>query len=73
MALDEKLISMLRCPQSGGVLHLVVPTGEPAFLFCAESRLKFRIDEPEIPVLLLEEAEELSDSAVSELLAQVES
>jgi len=72
MALDERLLAMLRCPDSGGVLHLVSQSEEPSFLFCAESRLKYRIDENEIPILLLEEAESLSEGDVATLLANVE-
>lgn len=71
MALDDKLIAMFRCPESGGVLHRVEAEDGPGFLFCGESRLKFSISELGIPNLLIEDAERLSEDDAAALLETI--
>jgi uncharacterized protein YbaR (Trm112 family) len=39
------------------------------FLFCPESRLKYRIED-DIPVMLIEEAERVSEAEAAALLAR---
>ena len=53
------------CPSSRAPLLYFEPEG---FLFCPESRLRYRIDDG-VPVMLVEEAEELDPAACRELLA----
>ena len=65
MALDPQLLEILVCPSSRGRLLYFEPEG---FLFCPESRLRYRIEDG-VPVMLVEEAEELDPAACSALLA----
>ena len=66
MGLDSELLDILVCPESKQPLIYFEDEG---FLFCPESKLKYRIDEG-IPVMLIEEAERLSDEEVQALLAR---
>jgi hypothetical protein len=65
MALDPRLLEILVCPKSRGSLLYFEPEG---FLFCPDSRLRYRIEDG-LPVMLIEEAEELDESQARELLA----
>jgi uncharacterized protein len=73
MALPQDLLDILACPESKKPL-VYFPRGEagddPAgeFLFCPESRLRYRIDDG-IPVMLIEEAERLDQPAADQLMA----
>ena len=64
MALDPELLEILVCPESKKPL---VYFQEEDFLFCPDSRLKYRIEEG-IPVMLIEEAERLSEDAARGLM-----
>jgi hypothetical protein len=66
MGLDSELLDILVCPESKQPLIYFEDEG---FLFCPESKLKYRIDEG-IPVMLIEEAERLPDEEVQALLAR---
>jgi len=65
MALDSRLLEILVCPRSRAPL---VYFEAEAFLFCPESRLRYRIEDG-VPVMLVEEAEELDEGAARELMA----
>lgn len=73
MPLSPDLLAVLACPDSKAPL-LYFAGGEDgktpaaAFLFCPTSRLRYRI-EGDIPVLLVEEAERLSEAAAATLVA----
>jgi uncharacterized protein YbaR (Trm112 family) len=72
VVLDAELLELLRCPRSRGTL-LYFPRGEAdkdeadGFLLCASARLRYRI-ENDVPVLLVEEAEELTAGEVARLV-----
>jgi uncharacterized protein YbaR (Trm112 family) len=66
MALDPELLEILVCPESKAPL---VYFEDENFLFCPDSKLKFAIED-DIPVMLIEEAERLSDDEARELLAR---
>ena len=53
MALSQELLDILVCPESKQALVYFADEG---FLFCPESRLKYRIED-DIPVMLVDEAE----------------
>ena len=59
MALDPELLEILRCPKSRQPLVYFESEG---FLFCPDSRLKYRVQD-DVPVMLVEEAEELDEAA----------
>ena len=59
-ALDPEFVADLRCPLSRRPLVLV-----GSRLLCYESRKAYRVEDG-IPVLLIEEAEELADEEVPE-------
>ena len=65
MALSQELLDILVCPESKQAL---VYFAEEGFLFCPESRLKYRIED-DIPVMLVDEAERLDESAAQALMA----
>lgn len=58
---------LLRCVACRGRL-IYFP--EERFLFCPASRLRYAITEEGIPVMLLDEAEQLSESEAQALVAQ---
>jgi uncharacterized protein YbaR (Trm112 family) len=72
--LPTDLLAVLACPESKAPL-LYFAGGESgkdeaaAFLFCPTSRLCYRI-EGGIPVLLIEEAERISEAASAALVAK---
>jgi len=66
MALDPLLLEILVCPESKKPLLYFE---KESFLFCPESRLKYRIED-DIPVMLIEEAERLDEAAARELVAR---
>lgn len=74
MALPQELLDILACPESKKPL-VYFPRGEggddPAaeFLFCPDSRLRYRIDDG-IPVMLVEEAEHLDEAAAETLMSR---
>jgi uncharacterized protein YbaR (Trm112 family) len=55
------------CPKSKQPLVYVEPGEEEPFLLCPASRLRYRIDDG-IPVLLVDEAVEVSEAEVKRLL-----
>ena len=66
MALSSEQVATLVCPESHGKLLYFADDG---FLFCVESRLKYRIDDG-VPVLLVEEAERVSEEEAARLAAE---
>ena len=64
MALSKELLEILVCPESKGELVYFADEG---FLFCPESRLKYRVED-DIPVMLIDEAERLEVEAADELM-----
>ena len=64
MPIDPQLLEILVCPESKKPL---VYFEEEGFLFCPDSRLKYRIDD-DIPVMLVDEAERLDDKAAAALM-----
>ena len=72
--LDTELLAVLVCPRSHAPL-LYFPRGEAdrdeaeAFLLCPSARLRYRI-EHDVPILLVEEAEELAAPDVERLVAR---
>lgn len=70
MPLSPDLLVVLACPESKAPLLYFAASedGGAAFLYCPTSRLRYRI-EGDIPVLLIEEAERLSELAGAALMA----
>lgn len=74
VTLSADLLAVLACPESKAKL-LYFAGGESgddpaaAFLYCPRSRLRYRIEEG-IPVLLIEEAERISEKAGEALVAR---
>lgn len=72
--LADELLAHLVCPQSHGPL-IYFPRGErdqdeaDGFLVCPASRLRYRV-EAGVPVLLVDEAEELSQARVETLISR---
>lgn len=66
MALDPLLLEILVCPETKKALLYFEKEN---FLFCPESRLKYRIED-DIPVMLIEEAERLDEAAAAALVAR---
>lgn len=66
MALDEKLLDVLVCPKTKDPL---IYFEEDEFLFSPSARLKYPIED-EIPVMLIDEAESLSDNEAESLLEE---
>lgn len=66
MAIEAQLLEILVCPESKKPLVYFESEG---FLFCPESRLKYRIED-DIPVMLVEEAERLSEAEAAELMTR---
>jgi uncharacterized protein YbaR (Trm112 family) len=69
MGLDRKLLEVLVCPESKKPL---VYFESEDFLFCPDSKLKYRIDDG-IPVMLISEAERLDDEATKALMKRAPS
>lgn len=73
VALAPDLLEVLRCPHSRQPLRYVPPlAGSPEGLLCIEARLFYRIEEG-IPILLVEEASELTEAEVASLLTYLSS
>jgi uncharacterized protein YbaR (Trm112 family) len=72
--LSPSLLAVLACPKSKQPL-VYFPRGERdddeahGFLFCPGSRLKYRIEDS-VPVLLVDEAEELAAADADRLLGR---
>lgn len=69
MALDPKLLEILACPKDKG--PLLYFADEDA-LYNPRLRLRYRITE-DIPVMLIDEAEVVSDEEAARLAAKAES
>lgn len=75
MAVAKHLLEILRCPESRGeLIYFPVQSVEgkdegEEFLFCPQSKLRYRIDEG-IPVMLVDDAERLDDEACAALNAK---
>ncbi len=73
MTVAPELLEVLRCPRSRQPLRYVPPrAGSPEGLLCIEARLFYRIEDG-IPILLVEEAMELTEGEVAGLLAYLPS
>lgn len=59
MALDDRLLAVLVCPQDKGPLRYL---GDDIGLYNPRLRLLYRIDNG-IPVMLIDEAESITDDA----------
>ena len=76
MAVAKQLLEVLVCVESRQPL-LYFPGGETgsdargAFLYCPESRLKYRVHD-DIPIMLLDEAERLEPPAAEALLRRAQ-
>ncbi len=74
MSLSETLLAVLACPKSKQPL-VYFPKGEDGsdeaagFLLCPASRLRYRIDGG-VPVLLVDEAQEVEAREVDRLVAR---
>jgi uncharacterized protein YbaR (Trm112 family) len=74
--LSADLVAMLVCPKSKQPL-IYFPRGEDgrdeaqAFLLCAASRLRYRIDN-DLPILLVSEAVELSPAEAARLVERAQ-
>ena len=66
MPLDPLLLEILVCPESKKALLYFE---SESFLFCPDSRLKYRIED-DIPVMLIEEAERVSEADAAALVAR---
>jgi uncharacterized protein len=66
MALRRELLDLLVCPKSKQPLVYFETEG---FLLCPASRLRYRIDDG-VPVLLVDEATEVSAAEIERLLSQ---
>lgn len=64
MALSPDLLNILVCPESKKPLVYFEAEG---FLFCPDSRLKYKVED-DIPVMLIDEAERLDETAAAELM-----
>lgn len=74
MALSAELVAILACPESkSSLLYFAAGESESepnaGFLFCPVSRLRYRI-ENDVPVLLVDDAERLSEGETARLLEQ---
>lgn len=65
MSLDPELLEILACPESKAPLYYFEEEG---FLFCYESRRKYPIEDG-IPVLLVDESEQVDEAEAERLLA----
>lgn len=68
MALDEKLLDILVCPESKQPL---IYFEDEDFLFCPASRLKYPVED-DIPVMLVDEAERLDRDQAEELVDEAQ-
>lgn len=60
MAIDSDLLNILACPKCKGDLVLLE---DESGLVCKKCHLKYRIEE-DIPIMLIDEAEEIEDSGI---------
>jgi uncharacterized protein len=72
MAVSPDLLAILVCPESKEPLLHVPPgaDGPGEYLFCPASRLKYKVEDG-IPVMLVEEAERLDESAAVQLTGRL--
>lgn len=68
MAVAEHLLEILRCPESLGEL-IYVTTESEEFLFCPQSKLRYRIEDG-VPVMLVDDAIKLDDATCDALVAK---
>ena len=66
MSVSPDLLEILVCPESKRPL---IYFEREDFLFCPDSKLKYRVEDG-IPVMLIEEAERLTDEQAQALLAR---
>jgi uncharacterized protein YbaR (Trm112 family) len=67
MALDEKLLAILACPQDHGPLYLIA---DEELLFNPRLRRAYRIVD-DIPIMLIDEAISLDEADAERLAARV--
>jgi uncharacterized protein YbaR (Trm112 family) len=73
MVVGTHLLNILRCPESRGELYFFeagsVEGESEGFLFCPQSRLRYRIDDG-IPVMLVDEATRVDEETGAALVAR---
>ena len=65
MALDPQLLEILACPEDKGPLLYFEAE---AALYNPRLRRRYRIEEPDIPIMLIDEATEVDDAEHQRLL-----
>lgn len=68
MTLDAKLLEILACPDDKGPLYYFETDD---FLLCPTCRRRYEVRE-DIPVMLVDEAQQLGESAAADLVARAE-
>ena len=69
MALDQRLLAILACPEDKGpLLHLPAAGDDAEQLYNPRLRRAYRIDDG-IPVLLVDESRQVDDAEHAELVA----
>ena len=71
MTLDAELLKILVDPLSKQPLDLVTGKDGKPRLRCAANGLHYRIEEPDIPVLLIDEAELENGASAKDLVAKL--
>jgi uncharacterized protein len=74
MALDARLLEILACPDDKGPLYYFeggLSGSEGGFLFCSACRRRYDVRD-DIPVMLIDEAETVSDEEHQRIMAKVE-
>lgn len=69
MALDPLLLDILACPEDKGPLYYVV---DEQALYNPRLKRRYRVDD-DIPIMLVEEAETVSDDEHARIMAKVQS
>lgn len=71
MSVHRELLDILVCPESrAALIYFGAGTVEDRdFLFCPQSRLKYRVDDG-IPVMLVDEADRLDESKAASLVSK---
>lgn len=69
MALDAKLLEILACPEDKGPLYYL---DSESALYNPRLKRRYRIDD-DIPVMLIDEAEQVADDEHDRLMVKIES
>lgn len=68
MALDAKLLEILACPEDKGPLYYL---DSESALYNPRLKRRYRIDD-DIPVMLIDEAEQVADDEHDRLMAKID-